>query len=53
MLVADNGSGMYMSARPAQGRVNEQLRAPSALSARGFEVVDTTLLPRLASGLDA
>ncbi len=48
MLVADNGSDMFVSGAPDPGWNNEQLRALRTLRGRDFEVVDTTLLPRPA-----
>jgi hypothetical protein len=50
MLVADNGSDMYLSGAPNAGWNNDQLRKLRTLRARDFEVVDSTLLPRPTGG---
>jgi hypothetical protein len=53
MILADNGSPWYVSGAPHRGWDNEQLRALHDVPGMAFEVVDTSRLPRRASGFGA
>jgi hypothetical protein len=46
LILADNGSNMFVSGVPDPGWDNDQLRALQSIRARDFRVVDTKKLPR-------
>ena len=50
MLLADNGSSIYISGAPHPGWDNDQLRALKQLRGSDFEVVNTNGLPRPRGG---
>ena len=50
MLLADNGSSIYISGAPSPGWNNDDLRALKRLRGSDFEVVDTTGLRRPRGG---
>ena len=50
MLLADNGSSIYISGAPHPGWNNDDLRSLKRLRGSDFEVVDTTALPRPRDG---
>ena len=50
MLLADNGSSIYVSGAPHPGRDNEELQSLKSLSGSDFEVVDTSGIPTPRGG---
>jgi hypothetical protein len=50
MLLADNGSSIYVSGAPSPGWDNDDLRTLRRLRGSDFEVVDTSRLPRPRGG---
>jgi len=46
MILADNGSSLYVSGAPSRGWDNDQLHALQRVTGRDFEVVDAGSLPR-------
>src|SRR5262249_16959143 len=46
MIVADNGSGWYISGAPNKGWNNDDLHSLGRLTGADFEAVDTSSLPR-------
>jgi hypothetical protein len=46
MILADNGSSLYVSGAPSRGWDNDQLHALHRVTGSDFEVVDTGSLPR-------
>ena len=46
LILADNGSDMFVSGAPDAGWDNDQLRALQTIRARDFRIVDTKRLPR-------
>ena len=50
MLLADNGSSIYVSGAPSPGWDNDDLRTLGRLRGSDFEVVDTSALPKPRGG---
>ena len=50
MLLADNGSSIYLSGAPSPGWDNDDLRSLKRLRGSDFEVVDTSGIPRPRGG---
>ncbi|HEV2815352.1 MAG TPA: hypothetical protein VGW10_19000 [Solirubrobacteraceae bacterium] len=50
MLLADNGSSIYVSGAPSPGWNNDDLRSLKRLRGSDFEVVDTSGIPRPRGG---
>ena len=46
MIVADNGSDLFVSGAPDPGWDNDQLRALGRIRGRDFKVVDSKKIPR-------
>jgi hypothetical protein len=46
MILADNGSPLYVSGAPSRGWDNDQLHTLHRVKGTDFEVVDTSSLPR-------
>jgi hypothetical protein len=46
MILADNGSPLYVTGAPSSGWSNDQLHTLQRIKGTDFEVVDTSHLPR-------